>query len=101
MKQADQDPVVALDVVRVGEQTLRFVPPLILSPERNEASGLWTLRNEDLGIDVYAATFEDLPGELADQLELLWNEYALADDVELTPSAQNLKRNLLGALKEV
>ena len=42
-----------------------------------------------------------MTAEVKEQLAVLWREYALADDNELTVSARRIKRNLLSVFEEV
>lgn len=49
-------------------------------------------------IDVYAYTRDQLGIELRQQIALLWERYALADDEELTEAELLLNENLLTAL---
>jgi len=55
---------------------------------------------ERLGIHVFADTREELVAELAEQICMLWDEYACEDDENLARAAIRLKKNLLGALEE-
>lgn len=58
---------------------------------------MFSVRIDEIGLDAFAETREELAVEVKRQLEMLWKEYALADDSELTASAQQVKRNLLAA----
>lgn len=58
---------------------------------------MFSLRIDEIGLDAFAETREELAVEVKRQLGMLWKEYALADDSELTASAQQVKRNLLAA----
>ncbi len=62
--------------------------------------GLYTVRIDKIGLDAFAATRAELAAEVQNQLSMLWKEYALADDSELTASAQQVKRNLLASFEE-
>ena len=53
-----------------------------------------------LGIDVFAKTRAALLTELEEVLPVLWDEYAKADSVLLTSSAQRLKTALLQTFSE-
>jgi hypothetical protein len=78
-----------------------FINPLKLTPDRNETKQLYCLEYADLGIDVFACTRDQLDLELREQIAFLWDNFALADDTELTKSALQLKDNLLNTLKEI
>lgn len=73
--------------------------PLRLYPFLSEDQQSIQLYNEDLDIDVFAATRTELLKELRGQLEMLWNEYALEDDKNLSEPAQSLKKRLLELVK--
>lgn len=71
-----------------------------LPVETGIEGGLHTARAERIGLDAFAATKDELAAEVRDQLAMLWKEYALADDTELTESARAVKRNLLATFEE-
>ena len=50
---------------------------------------------------LHEMTFRGTPAEVKAQLAMLWKEYAMADDAELTESARRVKRNLLASFEEV
>jgi len=52
-----------------------------------------------LDIDVVGETRDELFSEFQKQIVMLWEEYATEEDANLTPSAQELKRNLLKSMK--
>lgn len=62
--------------------------------------GMFTAQAESIGLDAFASTKAELASEVSKQLEMLWKEYALADDSELTESARKVKRNLLATFEE-
>lgn len=72
-----------------------------LPVETGFSDGLHTARADKIGLDAFAATKDELAAEVRDQLAMLWKEYALADDAELTESARTVKRNLLATFEEV
>ena len=53
------------------------------------------LRDENLGIDVFAETRQKVSVELDEQIAMLWLEYAQATDDSLDWLAQQLKQRLL------
>ena len=61
---------------------------------------MFTAQAESIGLDAFASTKAELASEVSKQLEMLWKEYALADDSELTESARKVKRNLLATFEE-
>ncbi len=62
---------------------------------------LFTAIAESIGLDAFAESQTALTAEVKEQLAVLWREYALADDNELTASARRIKRNLLSVFEEV
>ena len=56
---------------------------------------MFSVRMEEIGLDAFADTKSELAAEVRNQLAMLWREYALAEDRELTESARKVKRNLL------
>ena len=64
-------------------------------------NGLFTAIAESIGLDAFAESQAALTAEVKEQLAVLWREYALADDKELTASARRIKRNLLSVFEEV
>ncbi|MBF0112990.1 MAG: hypothetical protein HQK74_09695 [Desulfamplus sp.] len=83
------------------DRTFIFNPTLELMPYFDEAGQLYSIEYPNLEVDVYASTLDQLKLEFSEQIAFLWDNYALADDQELTGTAQRLKRNLLSALKEI
>jgi hypothetical protein len=73
--------------------------PLRLAPFISEDQQSIQLHHEDLDIDVFAATRTELLKELRGQLDMLWTEYALEDDKNLSAPAQTLKKRLLALVK--
>lgn len=71
-----------------------------ISPIFGSENGLLTARLDKIGLDAFAATRKELADEVRSQLAMLWKEYALADDAELTESARKVKRNLLASFEE-
>ena len=65
------------------------------TPAIEECDGVFSVRMEEIGLDAFADTKSELAAEVRNQLAMLWREYALADDRELTESARKVKRNLL------
>jgi hypothetical protein len=72
-----------------AKQPLKFVPML------DESNQYICLRDERLGIEVFAETRQKLVIELDEQIAMLWSEYALAEDDSLDEMAQGLKQRLL------
>ena len=80
---------------------LSINPPLILEPMLDEESGqLYVLYDNELGIDVFARTREDVADELAEQILFQWDAYALETPERLTPGARRLHDALLKRMRE-
>ena len=73
--------------------------PLRLSPFLSEDQQSIQLSHEDLDIDVFAATRTELLKELRGQLDMLWTEYALENDKNLSAPAQALKKRFVALVK--
>lgn len=87
--------------VRKAGLHLRFKQLLELRPTADETGTLLCVRQEALGIDVFAPSRQELLGEVQDQIVLLWREYACAPPETLTPGARRLRANLLSQVEEV
>lgn len=92
-------PVVIADV-RYRGRTFHFKKYLELCPTYDETGELLCLKYDPIGIHVFADSRKELLVELAEQICMLWDEYACEDDENLTRAAIQLKKNLLGALEE-
>jgi hypothetical protein len=79
---------------------LKLKSSLVLKPFLNDSKQLLCIEHNELGINVFAFTRENLLEELQEQLAALWIEYALEDDAKLTNSARELKHFLLAAFEE-
>lgn len=78
---------------------LRFHPPLTMAVlvETPDAHGnqVWSVSHDALGIRAFGWSRERLLRELHDEIAVLWEEYALAPDGDLSPAARGLKAALL------
>ncbi len=90
-----------LSEFRYSGYRLKFHTPLEIIPTLDESQQVFCLEYSELGIDVYASTREELDFLLEAEIDVLWRNYALADDKELTPDAQELKDRLLGIIEEI
>ncbi len=80
---------------RLKEGTKLFRPSL-----DEEYGQLFTLKDVDLGLDVFARTRSELVELASEQLQVNWETYALADDSCLTSAAVALKKSILGSFVE-
>ena len=60
--------------------------------------GLWTLRGA-FGVDIFTENREDLADELADYLQMLWDDFVEVDVSNLTDDAVDLRRRILAAVE--
>ncbi len=88
--------MIILDSVEWNGRRLAIDPPLAFDPVMNEESGqLYRIIDEDLGIDVFAPTREQLVNELIEQMFFTWDAYAQEVPEKLTFAARRLQEALL------
>ena len=87
--------------VQLPDYVIRLHEPLVLTPDLDESKQLICLTNPSLGIDVCAFTRDELDEALIVEFDVLWRNYAKADDERLSPAATELKRGLLARMEEV
>lgn len=100
IRPVDLDPI-ELRPFSVGNVRVEPAAPLTLTPELDETEQLFVLADDTIGIDLIAETRTELDEALQHELRLLWRDYALAPDNQLTKGAQALKRRLLTAFRTV
>ena len=96
----DLSPLV-LGTTRFGTRVLEIAPALVLEPIMDDSEQLLCVADKELGVDVFASTRESLLFEIAEQLDMLWQEYALADSDSLDAVALQRKAALQGRLTEI
>lgn len=84
-----------------GEEKIMAVEQIFVSVDFDEDDVLYLAQIERLGLSTFAETREQLESAVRDELSMLWREYALAEDNELTRSAQTLKRRMLEVFSAV
>jgi hypothetical protein len=90
----DMSPFEVTEFEAAGSR-LRFRSPLVLTPDLDPDTQQWLiLRDDKVGIDVFAKTRDELEADLYSQLSLLWLEYGVEAEQQLSPTAQVLRRNL-------
>ena len=83
-------------------RALSLTAPLVLTPTMDEESGqFYILNHDDLGIDVFARTRDELSDELSEQLLFQWDTYALESPERLSLGARRLRETLLSSMQEV
>ena len=81
------------------ERTWEFNPPLHFVPKPYHK--MLTFEHSELGIDIYANTYAGLRNQLAEEIAVLWDHYALVEDKKLTKDAQLLKQRILSEIRIV
>jgi hypothetical protein len=100
IREVDLSPFYVAEV-QLADYVLRLREPLVLTPELDESKQLMCLVYPSLGIDVCAFTRDELDEALVVELDVLWRNYAKADDGKLSPASKELKRELLARMEEV
>ena len=72
----------------------KFKEPLVLKPE-DLGDGKLCLSDDDLSIAATGSSWTECMDGIYEELEMLWEDYALASDAELTKDAITLKEKLL------
>lgn len=94
IQEIDLSPVV-LERVAGEARQLRFRRgPRTFPVGLDEEGRLLVIEDDDLDVHVFAPTRDRLASELAEQIEMLWLEYAEAEAGTLTPGAGELGRAL-------
>lgn len=93
---------ITLSQVTWAGRSLAIDPPLTLSPTMDEESGqFYMLESQDLNIDVFARTRDELLDELAEQLLFQRDAYARESPERLSRGARRLRETLLARVGEV
>ena len=89
-----------IEAIKSDSFTLRAKNKIIISPELDDSKQLISLDKEEIGICVFAATREKLLEELNTQIVMLWREYVLASESELSTDAIDLRHALQDAFSQ-
>jgi len=87
------------DQLFLGNEEVRFDPPLDLIVEFDATTGMLSAADPDLGIDAYGETREILQASVRSELDTLWRFYANADPEVLTEDAVELRSRLITRFK--
>ena len=71
-----------------------------LQPRLNDDQFV-SIEDPNLGLDAFAGTVSDLLDEVAEDLVVVWRQYALSPDANLSPKALELKHRLLAVMEVV
>ena len=90
---------ISINSFMVGSKAIRFKEPLIL--ESDSSSGkTWTLSNDELNLMATGKSVAETENKIREQLEMLWEHYAVASDKDLTFVAIKLKNKFKGMVEE-
>lgn len=101
VEQPDLSPFL-LDTVQLqgGNSAIRFFERLSLQPVLHD-TGCLAIEYEPLHIDVFAPNREQLWHELLEQICMLWLEYGMATDGELSSPAIRFREIIRATMEEV
>ena len=100
IQEVDLSPI-ELDNIQYGDNNrLNLRNRLVLTPTMDDTEQLYTISYPELGIEMFAYTRQELTDDVKSEIVYLWDEYARADNTELTADAIILKNNLLAAIEE-
>ena len=84
-----------------GDRFFRLDPGILVIPKLDEdTKQVFVFSDEELDLHVAAYTIEELYDEIINDLTFAFDEYAKADDADLSPSAIQFKRALNGRIRE-
>jgi len=83
----------------VGKRTYKFKEPLMLESE--SAEGMLYLTRKEPTLSASGKSWRECENIIREELAMLWEEYALAPNDELTADAISLKNDLLAMVEEV
>lgn len=73
-------PVVKFHRILTEDRDVRLLNPVMACPGYNAAKGLWTLVNEDLGIDIAKPSWDEAVWAFHEYFMFLWETYAESDE---------------------
>ena len=73
-------PVVKFHRILTEDRDVLLLNPVLACPGYNAAKGVWTLVNEDLGIDVSKPSWDEAVWAFHEYFMFLWETYAESDD---------------------
>lgn len=76
-----------------------FHKPLELTPQLDETEQIILIEYPEYSINIAGYTREDIKDSIENELEIIWRNYALEDDINLTIDAQTLKRKILSSIR--
>lgn len=91
----------SLSEVVLSDLTLRFKQPLLLEPHLDESGQYLCVEEASLGIDVVCHSRDEIEEALCEEMNVLWRQYALAEEGDLTPAASRLRDELIQSIEEI
>jgi hypothetical protein len=89
--------LIKLDVIKFGGAVFELNDAIQVALYRE--GDVWYCEEERLAILAYGDTAEEAVHSFCEDFAVLWEEIALVSDDSLTPEAQEVKKNLLAAVK--
>ena len=80
-----------------GKARVRARRPIAIQPTIHEGYQHFVPRDAPFGIHLLSVTRDELETNLHEELDSIWRHFACADDADLMPEAQKLKRQLHNA----
>ena len=90
---------ITLNILKLPEKTLRFLPPLVLYPKK-DSGGYLVVEDEDYELCVFAKDIKALEKELTSEFALMWKVYVSDEGREMTARAEKLRQTLLNNIRE-
>jgi hypothetical protein len=89
----DVSPIILTEISGT-KRRLRFRDGARAFPVAQADGQLLVVHDAELDIHAYGQTCADVRSDLVEQIEMMWLEYAEADEAQLTPGAASLGRLL-------
>jgi hypothetical protein len=97
---AELEPTLApIDTFESGGTVIRATRPLPIPMTLEWDDRIFTFKDQVLGIDVYAESYDALRLSVLEELDVLWRNYALAPERDLDNDAMAVKAALLNRFK--
>jgi hypothetical protein len=83
-----------IESFRSGDRIVRAKPPIRFKVDVDWPHRLFVIREPALGVHVETPDYDSVLLELAQELDVVWRNYALADENSLDEEARKLKHEL-------
>lgn len=101
IQEVDLTPIELDDIKYNDRIKLHFKNRVVLTPVLDDTEQLYVINYSELGLDAFAYTRQEITDDIKDDIIYLWEEYAKAEDNELSNDAKELKNKLLDSIEEV